>query len=337
MRERREAASGAPIDEQGRVRVLVADDDGEIRRLVAIHLGRAGYDVIEAADGFEALTLARRERPDLILLDVAMPVLDGLAVCREIEASGSGAPPVIFLTARGDVSARVSGLDAGATDYVVKPFAGAELIARVRSALRTKALTDALSVAATTDHVTGLLNRRQLDVRAGERIAIARRGRALTCLLIDVDKFKEINDTYGHTAGDHVLREVARRVEEVTRASDVVARYGGDEFVVLLEETEIGAARSVERIHSALAEPPLELPDGHHGPEGETPANASGVHVRVSVGVASWKLGMDVPEMLYAAADAALYEAKRLGGRTVLLAAPAPGEGKRPNEAQTAA
>ena len=133
-----------PRDEQSSL-VLVADDDGVTRAIVSSWLKRAGYEVIAAADGDEALELAREREPDLLLVDVTMPGRDGYEVCRAIQAESATPPPVIFLTAHTQTDARVAGLDAGAVDYIVKPFANEELVARVRAALRTKAVHDGLA------------------------------------------------------------------------------------------------------------------------------------------------------------------------------------------------
>ena len=195
------------------IRILVADDDPDILFLVSRLLERAGYDVVRARDGREALQLARETLPDLLILDVSMPGADGYAVCRAIQADGPNAPPVIFLTANALTAARVDGLDAGAVDYIVKPFEPDELTARVRAALRTKTVRDVLATEASTDPLTGLLNRNHLGTRLAELVAAARRyGRPLACLMFDIDHFKAVNDTYGHLAGDGVLREVAARL-----------------------------------------------------------------------------------------------------------------------------
>lgn len=282
--------------------VLVADDDGVTRAMVGSWLARSGYEVVVARDGEEALRLARERRPDLLLVDVTMPAMDGYDVCRAVQADGGTPPPVIFLTAHGKAAARVTGLDAGAVDYIVKPFDQAELIARVRAALRTKAVRDGLVEQAARDGLTGLLNRRELDLRAQEAFALARRhGRELSCLMLDIDHFKQVNDVHGHAAGDAVLREVARQLGAVCRAADVVARYGGEEFVVLLPETPARAAvATADKLRSVLSARRFD-------------ADGAGIPIRASIGVASLTKEMGTYESLYAAADEALYRAKQLG------------------------
>ena len=290
--------------------VLVADDDGVTRAMVGAWLGRSGFEVVAARDGEEALVLATESLPDLLLVDVTMPGIDGYDVCRAIQDAGAVAPPVIFLTAHTQTTARVAGLDAGAVDYIVKPFEEAELLARVRAALRTKAVRDGLVEKAARDGLTGLLNRRELELRADSAVALAlRHGRSLACLMIDVDHFKQINDRYGHAAGDAVLREAARRLASVCRASDVVARYGGEEFVLLLPEADRYAAVAVaEKLRAALSDRPFDV--------GETTLT-----VTASIGVAAWDEPMMTRQALFEAADEALYLAKERGrNRTELFA-----------------
>ena len=293
--------------------VLVADDEEDIRSLVALRLRRAGYDVVTAADGEEALRLARQTKPDLLILDVSMPVMDGLTVCRELQGQGAAAPPVIFLTARTHSAAALEGFAAGAADYVTKPFRPAELLARVHATLRSKAVRDALAHDATTDPLTGLLNRRGLEARALEAVALARRhGRDLACLVVDLDFFKRINDTHGHAAGDIVLRTVAERLRRHTRVSDLVVRFGGEEFLLLMPETDVdGAAIVAEKLRALFDAQPVS----YASPEGPV-----SIHVTCSIGVSSWRPGMGEPPDLFDDADRALYEAKRRGRNCVVLA-----------------
>lgn len=307
-----EAGSAAAREGEGSpLRILVADDDPDILTMVSTLLSREGYGVIPATNGTEALSLARSTRPDLLVLDIAMPGLDGYSVCREVRASGPDAPPVIFLTARVETQDRVVGLDAGAVDYVVKPFSAAELRARVRAALRTKLDTDRLRVAAATDPLTGLLNRGQLGPRVAELVAASRRtGRPLACLMVDLDFFKTVNDTYGHQAGDAVLVEVARRLGDAKRASDVLLRYGGEEFLALLPETDLDGALTVaEKFRAAVASEPVVFQSESHGP--------IAISIRVSVGVSWLDDGMYDAALLVAAADDALYRAKEHGRNRV--------------------
>jgi two-component system cell cycle response regulator len=305
-----------PRDDQPSL-VLVADDDGVTRAIVSSWLKRAGYHVIAAADGDQALELAREQKPDLLLVDVTMPGRDGYDVCRAIQDESATPPPVIFLTAHTHTDARVAGLDAGAVDYIVKPFANEELVARVRAALRTKAVHDGLADRAAHDGLTGLYNRRELDSRAGAAVALAaRHDRPFACLLLDIDHFKQVNDTHGHAAGDAVLREVAQRIRASCRISDIVGRYGGEEFVVLLPETTGEAAvEAADKLRALLADTPV-------------PAGATSIPIRASIGVAAWSAAMRMPSDLYAAADQALYRAKDLGRDRTELHVPRTGPGR---------
>jgi len=299
---------------EGPVRILVADDDPDILFLVSRILEREGYDVVRAANGQDALRLARERLPDLLILDISMPGTDGYTVCREIQSVGASAPPVIFLTAHAHTSARVAGLDAGAVDYIVKPFEPAELTARVRAALRSKTVRDALATEASTDPLTGLANRNHLGTRLAELVASARRyGRPLACLMLDIDHFKDVNDTYGHLAGDDVLREVAARLRIGRRASDVLVRFGGEEFLAMLPETDLrGALAVAEKLRIRIAGTPISiLPEV---------GRAFDVTVSVSVGVASWSERLGDGAGLVAAADEALYQAKQSGRNRVAAA-----------------
>jgi diguanylate cyclase (GGDEF)-like protein len=288
--------------------VLVADDDGVTRAMVTAWLSRSGYEVISAPDGDAALEAASERLPDLLLVDVTMPGLDGYEVCRAVQSATPVPPPVIFLTAHGHTTSRVAGLDAGAVDYIVKPFAQAELVARVRAALRTKAVRDNLVEKATRDGLTGLLNRRELDVQAEAAVRLAQRhDRPLSVLLADIDHFKQINDTYGHAAGDEVLREVARRVTASCRLSDVLGRYGGEEFLLILPETHADEAVTTgDKLRRILADEPVLF-------------GQLEISVTTSVGAASWGASM-IAASLIDAADQALYRAKSLGrNRTELF------------------
>jgi diguanylate cyclase (GGDEF)-like protein len=278
--------------------ILVVDDDDDIRLLVQMRLELVGYRVLVARDGREALALAAEHDPDLLLMDVTMPAMGGHDLCRSIAALHASPPPVIFLSAHGSPSDQVRGLDAGAVDYITKPFNSTELVARVAAALRTSRRMAALERDATVDHLTGVLNRGQLDRRLGAAVARARQsGSDLSCVLIDIDHFKLINDRLGHTAGDAVLQVVATRLSGGLRAEDSLFRYGGEEFFLLLDgTTAAGAAVVAARSLASISSAPI-----------------MNVEVTASAGTAHWSPRLSCPSDLLSGADAALYEAKREG------------------------
>lgn len=289
------------MSEQSSTKILIVDDDENIRRAVRIALEAAGdYAVDEAGDGESALEHLDKALPDLVLLDLMLPRLSGKEVCRRLRAlRGAEHIYVIMLTAMGDVSDRVEGLDTGADDYVVKPFHVSELLARVRRGLRTAAERRLAEI----DFLTGLPNRRALEaalVREAE--AASRYGRMLALLMVDVDHFKRVNDTYGHDAGDAVLKELAVVLREQSRQSDTPARWGGEEFALLLSDTDMANASHVaERLRQAVAERAFPIAGSQ----------------TVSIGVAGF--GGEVATMIVRA-DEALYRAKRAGRNRAVLA-----------------
>ncbi len=288
------------------VHVLSVEDDADTQALVVYWLRGAGYRVTSTATAADAMRAARDDPPDVVLLDVVLPDADGIAVCTEL--CGLPDPPaVVFLSARVSVADRVRGLDAGAVDYLVKPFAEAELLARVRAATRTRVTISALGEQAVTDAITGLVNRRYLEYRLDELIALQSRGHRFGCLMADIDHFKKINDEHGHGFGDEVLRIVAQRLLGTMRGSDVVARFGGEEFFVLLHDVDLaGAAVAGEKLRAAVADTAIELDE------------PGGLTVTVSVGVAAGPF--DDATAALATVDDALYDAKARGRDTVALA-----------------
>jgi diguanylate cyclase (GGDEF)-like protein len=294
-------------------RVLIIDDSVVIQRLVQARLQADGFEVVTCGDGAEAVDLAKETAPDVILLDIDMPSVNGFDACRNLkEDAETSKIPIIFLTAQTKTEDKVRGLDIGAVDYVTKPFDPVELRARVRSAYRTKYLMDLLEKKAQIDGLTGLYNRAFFDARIKEEMERARRyENPLAIVLFDVDRFKMCNDTYGHSFGDVVLAEVADTARTVARSTDLVARYGGEEFVVIATEQDLEGARAVaERLREGVAD--LELTH-----------NGARVPVTASFGVSSTvEIGYDDVQALVDAADRALYAAKEGGRNRVCIAQP---------------
>jgi len=291
--------------------VLVADDDPSARDFVARVLSDHGIVVETVEDGQKALTRALTGSVDLVLLDVVMPDLGGMECCRLLKSgTREGFLPVILLTVRNDTESRIEGLRIGADDYVGKPFDERELVERVGGLLRIKHMHDELIDAKTkleqlaiNDELTGLYNYRYLHTRLTDEFRRAERyNLALGCVMVDVDRFKQVNDSFGHDAGDSVLRQVAKRMLTCVRTVDMVARYGGEEFVVLLPHTAApGAVRAAERIRIAVSEKPIDV--------GKASCN-----VTVSAGVAVWPAPtITSRDNLLKAADRALYRAKAEG------------------------
>jgi len=223
----------------GGAKVLIAEDSLVIRAVLREDLEAQGYTVVEAADGEEALTASRVERPDVVLLDIEMPGLDGYQVLAALKADEALAEiPVVFLTGRTNTEDIVEGLRLGAHDYLKKPFEASELIARVAAAARVKMLQDELharnvelDLVSRVDMLTQLHNRRHVEERLHELSAWSRRnGQVLSVLMLDIDHFKLVNDTVGHAGGDDVLREFAARLRRELRTEDVCGRWGGEEF-----------------------------------------------------------------------------------------------------------
>lgn len=283
--------------------MLLAEDSPTVRALVRAELEDAGYTVVEAADGRVALDLARSSSPSVVLLDVEMPLLDGYGVIAALKADPvTRDVPVVFLTGQSDL---VKALDAGAHDFVRKPPQHGELRARVAGAVRVKVLQDELRArveeldrVSRTDHLTGLHNRRHIEEHLrGLRSASRRHGHPLAVLVVDIDNFKDVNDTVGHAAGDEVLVEVARRLLSELRGEDLLGRWGGEEFIVLAPHTDVTAAAMLgERLRSAVGGAPVK--SGRHD-----------LDVTISVGAAA---GADDADLV-AQADRLLYAAKAAG------------------------
>jgi len=301
----------------------VVDDHEDNIEVLRVRLESWGYETAAAFSGAEALAQVEQAAPDLILLDVMMPEMDGNEVARRVKAN-KALPfiPIIMQTALDSTEDKVEGLEAGADDYITKPIDFAELRARLRSMLRIKRLQEALeerekellevnrklTYMSQTDGLTGLDNRRHLNERIEEMFQHAQRmHEPFSCVMCDLDKFKSVNDTYGHQAGDEVLKQLSNILKEEAREIDRVGRYGGEEFMLLLPGTVLDAAVTfAERVRKRI--------------EAHTFTFDGGTLTRTaSFGVSGWPHpSIDQCDGLVRAADDALYVAKETGRNRVI-------------------
>ena len=288
--------------------VLVVDDTAAVRRQVRHFLLHDDFIVREAATGMEGLESAQQDPPDVILLDIKLPDVDGFDICRLFKSdSRTMLIPIIFITSQTATDEKVKGLDLGAHDYMTKPFHPVELRARVRSAYRFKHLLDLLERKARIDPLTGLYNRLFFKEQLKEEVGRAKRlGHEVALVMVDIDHFKQINDNHGHPFGDTVLVALADCLSAQSAA--VVARLGGEEFAVLLRETSgpdavawAEASRcTIDNLHLL-----------HKNQE---------VLVTASFGIATLgQLTTPSPDLLVEAADQALYQAKHAGRNRVCI------------------
>jgi len=303
------------------MRILIADDEVMSRRLLQKTMERAGYEVTAVGDGRQAADeLCKAQGPKLALLDWMMPELDGPGVCREVRKRKEHSYVyMILLTSKEKKEHVVAGLESGADDYLTKPFDLEELKARLRTGKRILDLEDRLVEAreemrfqATHDALTSIWNRGVIMDLLGRELARSRReGKCTAILLGDLDHFKQINDTHGHHAGDEVLKETAKRLVSSVRSYDFVGRYGGEEFLVVLNNCDpaFGLVRA-EDIRRVIADRPI------HTSRGVVP-------ITMSLGLLlSQQWGQRTAEELLQEADAALYAAKGAGRNCVRVAIP---------------
>ncbi len=316
--------------------VIVADDDRASAALLKFQLERAGYAVRLCENGKQALSAICDAGNALAIVDWSMPEMDGLELCRRVRALCNEAAIqfafLILLTAHSDREEVVQGLEAGADDYLTKPYHCKELLARLGTGQRIQTLQTQLfqrqldleranvemlnlnrklEQAANTDALTSIANRRYLLLRFAEAWARSERtGEALGCVMFDVDRFKRINDSFGHAAGDEVLRTIARTCHELVRRYDIFGRIGGEEFCVVCPSADLGAVASLgERLREGIAALTI-LSDGKPIP------------VTASVGVAIRRPEHTCPGDLLAVADRMLYRAKEAGRNQVWMLDP---------------
>ena len=287
---------------------LLLVDDQAVNLRVLREMFESGHQVLTATDGRRAIDLCRREQPDLVLLNVVMPTMDGHEVCRRLKADPETSRiPIIFVTSQKSPDEEARGLDLGAVDFISKPFSPAVVKARVRTHLTVKAQADMLRRLAYSDGLTGVANRRRFNRRLdNEWRACLRTKSPLSLVMVDIDHFKAYNDAYGHQEGDRCLQQVAAVLrDQLRRARDFCARYGGEEFACLLPDTPLEGATIKAR----------ELLDVVVGLGIEHRTSPTSSVLTLSLGVATAVPRHEVgPEALLAAADAELYKAK-VGGR----------------------
>jgi diguanylate cyclase (GGDEF)-like protein len=285
--------------------VLVVDDEPDKRSLLTIALQMAGYEVRTANDGEAGLAAVQSYQPDLIITDVMMPKLDGYELARRVRANPQTKfiPVIIQTAARNDAAGVRYGAEVGALGYITDPTDIDLMLARVRTLLDFKEYLNTCEEQAFTDHLTGLANRRRFERQLEREVnRTLRYSRPFCLLLLDIDNFKAVNDTFGHEAGDEAIRQLSKTLQAGTRGIDLAARHGGEEFAVILPETEFeGGVETAERLRRAISETEIPVVGG----------------ITASFGVAEFPLCAATGRELIVVADTAMYEAKRMGRNRV--------------------
>ena len=295
------------MKENCKERILIVDDEETNIDILMEILGE-DYDIYAATDTQTALEILKEEKIDLLLLDVLMPDINGFELCKLIKGDEDLKDiPVIFITALTDEESIEKAFEVGGNDYITKPFKPKEVIARVKTQLKLKKYQEKLKELAIKDPLTGLYNRRYFsEVAEIFQRNKKRYGKKLSVILMDIDNFKKINDTYGHKVGDEVLKALARILKESVRKSDVPVRFGGEEFLLLLPETHLKqATETAERIREKVENTLVSSLEGN-------------IKFTVSIGVAEVSQNEEI-EKAVIRADNALYEAKRSGKNRVVV------------------
>lgn len=304
--------------------VLIVDDNQQNLKILGNVLkDNTDYNLAFAMSGEEAVAYTKKALPDMILLDVMMPGMDGFTVCRELAANEETSDiPIIFITAKSEPEDIIKGFEAGGVDYVTKPFNEAELLMRINTHMELKKSRDLLEeknkelmVAyekiehlALTDTLTGIPNRRNISNTMSKEASRCRRnGSTFALVMCDIDFFKKVNDTYGHDTGDYVLKTVAGIIQSNLRQQDIVSRWGGEEFLIVLPETGINDGMKVsEKLRKNIEETKMEF-GGH----------SFGITMTFGVTIYENEVGL---EKSIKKADDALYEGKQTGRNKVVQA-----------------
>ena len=293
------------------MKILIAEDNPVYRKMLEAMLVKWGYEVTICSDGFNAWEILTSENaPKFVILDWMMPGMDGMEVCRKIRENIKDTYVyILLLTAKDEIKDIVEGMESGADDYITKPFHASELKVRLRAGRRILELQEDLRTMATRDALTGLLNRRAIVDAISRRLAQAVRKKTSVGLVIsDIDYFKNINDTFGHLAGDATLRETAKRLQSLARQYDDIGRYGGEEFLIVLPGCNLeDTVNYAERLRVCIEENPVKT-------------NGVVIPVTMSIGATASVDGKakaaDVDSIIHTA-DNALYKAKNNGRNRV--------------------
>lgn len=298
-------------------RILVVDDNPSNLRLAKNAIADLGLEVETADDGMQALEMVKTNPPDLLLVDVVMPKMNGLELCRMVKSIHSELfLPIILVTAKDDIESKITGIKLGADDYLTKPYNPLELQARISAMLRIKSLQDKISdkrqeleALSVIDTLTGLYNHKAMQQRLRDEFMRAQRyNEPLSVLMIDIDNFKEINELYGHEFGDYILGEFAKLLKTSLREIDIAARYGGEEFLAILPQTHFtGSLTVADRVWRNVAAATFKNERHSH-------------RLTTSIGIAFYpNKAIDSVERLLTFAEEALHQAKSEGRNRICL------------------
>ena len=286
--------------------ILIVDDT-ETNIDILLELLGEKYDVLVAVDGKTALDLASKEKIDLILLDIMMPEMDGYEVCERLKSNAKTQNiPVLFITAKTDEDSIERAYDIGGSDYIAKPFKPRELLARIKTQLQLRELINHLDFIATHDEMTGIYNRRQFFNLATKRFEESKKN--LYAVMIDIDKFKEVNDNYGHSTGDEVIKIVVKTIEDNLLEGTIFGRIGGEEFALVCNtDSKATIMQNIESIREKIEELEVKV------------NNEAVVKFTISEGISKAIVKTQTLDELLKEADTALYEAKGSGRNRVIF------------------